>query len=103
MIIIMIIIISSTVIVIMIIITLSIDRVTGVVRRRQGVCSKLVLINTILRSEAVGGCLQGTAGGEVIQFGASRDQQTAADTQKLSGYVATGAATFCFIQVPAHA
>ena len=31
------------------------------------------------------------------QFGASRDHQVAADTTKLSGGVATGAATFAFI------
>jgi hypothetical protein len=41
---------------------------------------------------------QGTAGGEAIQFGASRDRQTAADTAALSGNVSTGAATFAFIQ-----
>lgn len=40
---------------------------------------------------------QGTNGGEVIQFGASRDKQTAADTSQLAG-VSTGAATFAFIQ-----
>ena len=45
--------------------------------------------------------LQGTAGGEAIQFGAARDRQTAADTSALSGNVSTGAATFSFIQVPA--
>ena len=42
--------------------------------------------------------VQGTAGGEAIQFGAARDSQTAADTSALSGNVSTGAATFCFIQ-----
>ena len=42
---------------------------------------------------------QGTQGGECIQFGAARDSQTAADTSQLSGGVATGAATFSFIQV----
>jgi len=42
-------------------------------------------------------CAQGTAGGEAIQFGASRDRQTAADTAALSGNVSTGAATFAFI------
>ena len=41
---------------------------------------------------------KGTAGGEAIQFGASRDSQTAADTAALSGTVSTGAATFCFIE-----
>ncbi|KAK9846629.1 hypothetical protein WJX81_007951 [Elliptochloris bilobata] len=41
---------------------------------------------------------KGTAGGEVIQFGAARDRQTAADTAALSGNVSTGAATFAFIQ-----
>ena len=41
---------------------------------------------------------KGTAGGFCVQFGASQDSQTAADTQALSGTVATGAATFCFIQ-----
>ncbi|KAK9803281.1 hypothetical protein WJX72_006942 [[Myrmecia] bisecta] len=41
---------------------------------------------------------KGTMGGEAIQFGASRDSQTAADTAALSGGVATGAATFSFIQ-----
>lgn len=41
---------------------------------------------------------QGTNGGEAIQFGASRDGQTAADTSALSGNVSTGAATFSFIQ-----
>lgn len=43
-------------------------------------------------------CLQGTQGGEAIQFGAARDSQTAADTSALSGNVSTGAATFSFIQ-----
>lgn len=42
--------------------------------------------------------LQGTKGGEAIQFGAARDSQTAADTSALSGNVSTGAATFSFIQ-----
>ena len=42
--------------------------------------------------------LQGTQGGEAIQFGAARDSQTAADTAQLSGHVSTGAATFAFIQ-----
>lgn len=46
-----------------------------------------------------GGCVQGTQGGECIQLGAARDSQTAADTSRLSGTVATGAATFSFIQV----
>ena len=41
---------------------------------------------------------QGTSGGFCVQFGASRDSQVAADTSKLSGGVATGAATFSFIQ-----
>lgn len=41
---------------------------------------------------------KGTAGGFAIQFGASRDSQTAADTATLSGGVPTGAATFSFIQ-----
>lgn len=40
---------------------------------------------------------KGTNGGEVIQFGASRDKQTAADTSQLSGGVSTGAATYAFI------
>ncbi len=48
-------------------------------------------------------CAQGTAGGEAIQFGASRDRQTAADTAALSGNVSTGAATFAFIQARAEA
>ena len=42
---------------------------------------------------------KGTAGGRAIQFGAASDDQTAADTNKLSGSVSTGAATFSFIQV----
>lgn len=42
--------------------------------------------------------MQGTNGGEAIQFGAARDSQTAADTSALSGNVSTGAATFSFIQ-----
>lgn len=42
--------------------------------------------------------MQGTRGGEAIQFGAARDSQTAADTSALSGNVSTGAATFSFIQ-----
>ena len=42
---------------------------------------------------------KGTAGGRAIQFGAATDDQTAADTNKLSGNVSTGAATFSFIQV----
>ena len=42
--------------------------------------------------------MQGTKGGEAIQFGAARDSQTAADTSALSGNVSTGAATFSFIQ-----
>ena len=33
-----------------------------------------------------------------MQFSAATDAQTAADTAKLSGGVATGAATFCFIK-----
>ncbi|KAL3143777.1 hypothetical protein ABBQ32_003606 [Trebouxia sp. C0010 RCD-2024] len=41
---------------------------------------------------------KGTNGGEAIQFGAARDNQTAADTSALSGNVSTGAATFSFIQ-----
>lgn len=41
---------------------------------------------------------KGTAGGFAVQFGASKDSQTAADTKALSGVTATGAATFCFIQ-----
>ena len=45
--------------------------------------------------------LQGTQGGQAIQFGASRDSETAADTAMLSGGgYSTGAATFLFIQVP---
>jgi hypothetical protein len=40
---------------------------------------------------------KGTNGGFAVQFGASRDHQTAADTAKLSGGVPTGAATFSFI------
>jgi hypothetical protein len=40
---------------------------------------------------------KGTNGGFAVQFSASRDFQTAADTTKLSGGVATGAATFSFI------
>ncbi|BDA41997.1 Metacaspase-1A [Coccomyxa sp. Obi] len=43
-------------------------------------------------------CYKGTAGGEVLQIGASRDKQTAADTASLSGGISTGAATFAFIQ-----
>lgn len=43
---------------------------------------------------------QGTAGGEVLQIGASRDKQTAADTASMTGGISTGAATFAFIQVP---
>lgn len=42
---------------------------------------------------------KGTAGGRAYQFGAATDDQTAADTNKLSGNVSTGAATFSFIQV----
>lgn len=42
---------------------------------------------------------KGTAGGRAFQFGAASDDQTAADTNKLSGNVSTGAATFSFIQV----
>lgn len=42
---------------------------------------------------------KGTAGGRAFQFGAATDDQTAADTNKLSGSVSTGAATFSFIQV----
>lgn len=49
------------------------------------------LDDTVLR-------LQGTRGGECIQIGAAADSQTAADTNRLSGTVATGAATFAFIQ-----
>ena len=41
---------------------------------------------------------KGTRGGEAIQFGAARDNQTAADTAQLSGHVSTGACTFAFIQ-----
>lgn len=41
---------------------------------------------------------KGTAGGFCVQFGASRDHQTAADTRAMSGYVSTGAATFSFIR-----
>ncbi|KAK9908707.1 hypothetical protein WJX75_001808 [Coccomyxa subellipsoidea] len=41
---------------------------------------------------------KGTAGGEVLQIGAARDKQTAADTASMSGTVSTGAATFAFIQ-----
>lgn len=44
------------------------------------------------------GPYQGTHGGFCVQFGASRDSQAAADTRQLSGGVATGAATFSFIQ-----
>lgn len=43
--------------------------------------------------------LQGTHGGLAIQFSACTDEQTAADTNQLSGNVSTGAATFSFIQV----
>ena len=43
--------------------------------------------------------LQGTAGGLAVQFSACTDEQTAADTNQLSGNVSTGAATFSFIQV----
>ena len=42
--------------------------------------------------------MQGTNGGEAIQFGAAHDSQTAMDTSALSGNVSTGAATFSFIQ-----
>lgn len=42
---------------------------------------------------------KGTGGGRAFQFGAATDDQTAADTNKLSGNVSTGAATFSFIQV----
>jgi hypothetical protein len=41
---------------------------------------------------------KGTAGGLAIQFSACTDEQTAADTNALSGNVSTGAATFSFIQ-----
>jgi hypothetical protein len=41
---------------------------------------------------------KGTAGGFAVQFGASKDSQTAADTQALAGNASTGAATYCFIQ-----
>jgi hypothetical protein len=41
---------------------------------------------------------KGTAGGFAVQFGASKDSQTAADTKALSGNASTGAATYCFIQ-----
>jgi hypothetical protein len=41
---------------------------------------------------------KGTAGGFCVQLSASADHQTAADTTKLSGSVATGAATFAFIK-----
>ena len=41
---------------------------------------------------------KGTGGGFAVQFSASTDQQTAADTAKLSGGVPTGAATFSFIK-----
>lgn len=41
---------------------------------------------------------KGTNGGFCVQFSAALDSQTAADTSKLSGGVATGAATFCFIK-----
>jgi hypothetical protein len=41
--------------------------------------------------------MKGTAGGFCVQFGASRDHQTAADTRALSGGVATGACTYAFI------
>ena len=37
-----------------------------------------------------------------FQFSAATDDQTAADTNKLSGNVSTGAATFSFIQVTAR-
>lgn len=41
---------------------------------------------------------KGTGGGFCVQFSAAKDSQTAADTSQLSGGVATGAATFCFIK-----
>ena len=41
---------------------------------------------------------KGTNGGFCVQFSAALDSQTAADTARLSGGVATGAATFCFIK-----
>eukprot|EP00891_Asterochloris_glomerata_P006541 jgi/Astpho2/6541/gw1.00099.4.1_t len=41
---------------------------------------------------------KGTHGGLAIQFSACTDEQTAADTNQLSGNVSTGAATFSFIQ-----
>lgn len=41
---------------------------------------------------------KGTGGGFAVQFSAASDHQVAADTSKLSGGVATGAATFCFIK-----
>lgn len=41
---------------------------------------------------------KGTSGGFAVQFSASADHEYAADTRNLSGGVATGAATFSFIQ-----
>lgn len=41
---------------------------------------------------------KGTSGGFAVQFSASADHEYAADTTSLSGGVATGAATFSFIQ-----
>lgn len=41
---------------------------------------------------------KGTGGGFAVQFSASSDHETAADTAKLSGGVPTGAATFSFIK-----
>ena len=46
---------------------------------------------------------KGTAGGFAVQFGASNDAQTAADTSGMSSDGAhTGAATFSFIQAIEH-
>jgi len=41
---------------------------------------------------------KGTSGGFAVQFSASADHEYAADTSSLAGGVATGAATFAFIQ-----
>lgn len=41
---------------------------------------------------------KGTSGGFAVQFSASADHEYAADTSSLAGGVATGAATFSFIQ-----
>lgn len=41
---------------------------------------------------------KGTRGGLVVQFSACKDSETAADTEKLSGGIHTGAATYLFIE-----